>query len=70
MDYNIKLEEFEYAYKKIKNFYKDTPLVLFKNNIFLKKESLQFTGSFKWSGVLYSVMNTFDEIVIHKTSPL
>lgn len=69
MDYNIKLEEFEFAYNKIKKFYKETPLLLFKDNIFLKKESLQFTGSFKWSGVLYSVMKTFDEIVIHKTSP-
>lgn len=69
MNNSITLQEFELAYQKIKPFYKETPLISFKNNIFLKQESLQVTGSFKWSGVLYSVMKTFDEILIHKTSP-
>ena len=69
MNNSITLQEFELAYQKIKPFYKETPLILFKDNIFLKQESLQVTGSFKWSGVLYSVMKAFDEILIHQTAP-
>jgi threonine dehydratase len=65
----ISLTDFEKAYQKIKQFVNDTPIIKFKQNIFLKQESKQVTGSFKWSGVLYSVMKTFDEILIHKTSP-
>lgn len=65
----IKLEDFREAYQKIKQFINDTPIIKFQKNIFLKQESKQVTGSFKWSGVLYSVMKAFDEILIHKTTP-
>lgn len=65
----ITLNEYKIAYQKIKKFIKDTPIINIRNNLFLKQESKQVTGSFKWSGVLYSVMKTFDEILIHKNSP-
>jgi threonine dehydratase len=65
----ISLKDYEKAYQKIKQFIIDTPIIKFDKNIFLKKESLQVTGSFKWSGVLYSVMKAFDEILIHQTTP-
>ena len=69
MEYIITLNEYRIAYQKIKQFIRDTPIINIRNNVFLKQESKQVTGSFKWSGVLYSVMKTFDEILIHKTSP-
>ena len=62
----IELKEFIDAHNLIKPFTNETPLELFKNNIFLKRESLQKSGSFKWSGVLYSCMCVFEELVISK----
>ena len=60
---NITLEEFKVAYYRIKPLMKETKLENFKDNIFLKKESNQISGSFKWSGVLYAVMKIFDRIL-------
>ncbi len=58
----ITLKEFNTAIKTISPFILKTKLEKYKNNIFLKRESSQVTGSFKWRGVLYSVMNAFQEI--------
>ena len=58
----ILLEEFNAAIQMISPFVKKTELENYKNNIFFKKESSQVTGSFKWRGVLYSVMNTFEQL--------
>jgi len=66
---SITLDEFDNAYKKLKPFLQDTPLKLYKDNIYLKKESQQNTGSFKWSGVLYAIMNIFDNLLLNKTYP-
>jgi threonine dehydratase len=66
MEYNITLEEFENAYYLIKPFIKETPLQLYKDNIYLKRESLQVSGSFKWSGVLYSLICVFDFLLENK----
>ena len=63
---NITLEEFKVAYYRIKPLMKETKLKNFKDNIFLKKESNQISGSFKWSGVLYAVMKIFDRILKKK----
>ncbi len=58
----IKFEEFEKATQLIKPFIKTTTMEHYRDNIFLKRESEQITGSFKWSGVLFSVMNAFEEL--------
>ena len=58
----IKFEEFEKATQLIKPFIKTTTLEHYRDNIFLKRESEQITGSFKWRGVLFSVMNAFEEL--------
>ena len=63
MDKNITLDEFKIAYNRIISFIKETKLESFKNNIYLKKESEQISGSFKWSGVLYAIMKIFDKIL-------
>jgi threonine dehydratase len=63
MNINITLNEFKIAYNRIKPFIKETKLESFKNNIYLKKESEQISGSFKWSGVLYAVIKIFDKIL-------
>jgi len=66
---SITLDDFASAYKKLKPFLQDTPLELYKDNIYFKKESQQQTGSFKWSGVLYAVMNIFENLLSNKTHP-
>jgi threonine dehydratase len=66
---NITLQEYQSAYEKIKPYIKNTKLENFKNNIYLKKESNQISGSFKWSGVLHSIIVIFDNLIIHKKSP-
>ena len=63
MDCDIPLTDFIKANNRISEFIISTPLVNYKNNIFLKKESLQKTGSFKWRGVLYATMCEFDKIL-------
>ena len=59
---SISLQEFKSAINTISPFVLKTELVNYKKNIFLKKESAQITGSFKWRGVLYSVMNKFEQL--------
>ena len=59
----IELKEYKLAYNIIKQFIKKTPLKNIGHNLFLKKESLQITNSFKWSGVLYAVIKVFDTFV-------
>ena len=59
----IKQYEFEKANNRLKQYVNNTKLELIKNNIFLNKKLLQKTNSFKWSGVLYSVMLEFDNIL-------
>ena len=49
---NITLQEYQSAYDKIKPYIKNTKLENFKNNIYLKKESNQISGSFKWSDIV------------------
>jgi threonine dehydratase len=66
---SITLDDFTYAYKKLKPFLQNTPLELYKDNIYLKKESQQKTGSFKWAGVLYAVMNIFETLLTSKIHP-
>lgn len=63
---NITLEEFKVAYSRIKPLMKETKLENFKDNIYLKRESNQVSGSFKWSGVLYAVIKIFDKILKEK----
>lgn len=63
---NITLEEFKVAYYRIKPLMEETKLENFKDNIYLKRESNQVSGSFKWSGVLYAVMKIFDRILKEK----
>ena len=58
----ISLSEFNSAIQTIRPFVLRTELDNYRDNIFLKRESLQVTGSFKWRGVLYSVMNSFEEL--------
>ena len=58
----ITIEEFNHAINMISPFIIKTDMELFKDNVYLKKESSQITGSFKWRGVLYSVMNIFEEL--------
>lgn len=60
---NITLEDFNFAYNKIKKFVKNTDLIKINSNTYIKKESQQITGSFKWSGVLYATMKVFDKIL-------
>ena len=64
MNTNITFNEFKIAYDRIKLFIRETNLENLKDNIYLKKESEQISGSFKWSGVLYAVMKIFDKILI------
>lgn len=66
---NITINDFKLAYKKIKPYIKNTKLKHYKDNIYLKKESNQISGSFKWSGVLHSIIVIFDKLLIHKKSP-
>ena len=63
MNTNITFNEFKIAYERIKPFIRETNLENLKDNIYLKKESEQFSGSFKWSGVLYAIMKIFDKIL-------
>jgi len=58
----ITLHEFNKAINMLKPFVVKTKMEKWKNNIYLKKESSQVTGSFKWRGVLYSVMNAFENL--------
>jgi len=55
MEYNTILE-------KIEPYINNTKLIHYKDNIYIKKESNQITNSFKWSGVLYSVMCEFEKL--------
>jgi len=69
---NIALEEFQDAITNLAPFIKSTPMDHFKDNIYLKRESQQTTGSFKWRGVLYCVMNAFKELekqIINEEKP-
>ena len=66
---SITLEEFKIAYNRLKPFINVTKLEKYKDNIFLKKESNQKTGSFKWSGVLYAIMKVFDNLLLNKIKP-
>ena len=59
---NIDLDEFQNAIINLAPFVKTTPMDHFQDNIYLKRESQQTTGSFKWRGVLYCVMNAFKEL--------
>lgn len=58
----ITLSEFNVAMQMLEPFVVKTKMEKWKNNIYLKKESSQVTGSFKWRGVLYSVMNAFEDL--------
>lgn len=58
----ITLSEFNNAINMLKPFIVKTKMEKWKNNIYLKRESSQVTGSFKWRGVLYSVMNAFENL--------
>ena len=53
---SITINEFKNAIQLIEPFVKKTDLVHYKDNIYLKKESEQITGSFKWRGVLFSIL--------------
>ena len=69
---NITLDEFQQAISELAPFVKSTPMDHFKDNIYLKRESQQTTGSFKWRGVLYCIMNAFKELekqTINETEP-
>jgi len=68
MEY-ITLAEFQEAHDKIRPFLNATKLSVHEDNVYLKRESEQKTGSFKWSGVLYSVMMAFERLLEHKTIP-
>jgi threonine dehydratase len=59
----MNLTTFNKVYNKILPDIIQTPLEKYKNNIYLKKESLQKTKSFKWNGVLNEMYVIFDEIV-------
>ena len=59
----ISIEEFETAIQYVEPFIKTTPLENYRENVYLKRESEQVTGSFKWRGVLYSIMNAFDKLL-------
>ena len=59
----IELKEYLLAYERIKPFIIKTPVEKIGNNLFLKKESMQTTNSFKWSGVLYAVIKVFDNFI-------
>lgn len=58
----ITIDDYIVANNKIKNLVNKTEL-LFENDIYIKKESLQKSGSFKWRGVLHSVYNAFENYV-------
>ena len=62
----IELKDFIQAHNLIKPFINETPLEFFKDNIYLKRESLQKSGSFKWSGVLYSCICVFEKLIVNK----
>ena len=57
------IDNFILADQLIKPFVKKTNLDFYKDNIYLKRESNQITNSFKWKGVLYSVLNIFEKIM-------
>ena len=59
----MNLTLFNKVYNKILPDIIQTPLEQHKNNIYLKRESLQKTNSFKWNGVLNEMYTIFDEIV-------
>ena len=59
---SITRKEFEKAISLIEPFVKKTDLIHYKENIYLKKESEQVTGSFKWRGVLFSILNAFENL--------
>ena len=59
----MKLTMFNKVYNKILPDIIQTPLKKYKNNIYLKRESLQKTKSFKWNGVLNEMYTIFDEII-------
>jgi threonine dehydratase len=63
MKEDISLSEFLIAEKKIKDLINHTSLDNYRDNIYLKRESLQKTGSFKWRGVLYATMCEFDKLL-------
>lgn len=60
---DITLEEFVNAATKIENLINLTSLDKWRDNIYLKKESIQKTGSFKWRGVLYATMVEFEKLL-------
>tara|TARA_Y100001970_G_scaffold292258_1_gene432805 strand:+ start:1755 stop:2741 length:987 start_codon:yes stop_codon:yes gene_type:complete len=60
---SIGLDEFTYAHTQIEDLVYNTDLMPYKNNIYIKKESQQKTGSFKWSGVLFSVICVFEQLL-------
>lgn len=69
---SITFDEFEKATQLITPFVNTTTLEHYKENVYLKRESEQITGSFKWRGVLFSVMNAFEDlrnIEIDETKP-
>jgi threonine dehydratase len=61
----IAKEEFEHSASRISSFVANTPLTQLEghSNVYLKQESRQVTGSFKWRGVLYAVFTAFDELL-------
>ena len=59
----MNLTTFSKVYNKILPDIIQTPLERYKDNIYLKRESLQKTNSFKWNGVLNEMYTIFDEIV-------
>lgn len=69
---SISFDEFDKSIQLIAELVYETELVHYKDNIFLKKESNQITGSFKWRGVLFSIMTAFENLLnqyIDETQP-
>ena len=57
----ITLEEYNKASNLIDDFVLNTELIYDNNkHFYIKRESLQKSGSFKWRGVLHSVLNAFN----------
>ena len=63
----MNLTEFNKVYNKLLPDIIQTPLEKYNNNIYLKRESLQKTNSFKWNGVLNEMYYIFDDILINNS---
>jgi len=59
----ISFDEFDQSIKLVSDLVYETELVHYKDNVYLKKESNQITGSFKWRGVLFSIMTAFEKLL-------